>query len=169
MEPQPLNKCGLFEMQLTHHGDQWDNIFGKASPKVIIITGFSSILPYNCWQIPIEPSFHTNFQPLYFNISSFHVYIKSTIFNNPSTLRQSLPSGQSNLNWFAITIIFTGHYSFKSHGASAYCCSSARLFHPWSRKRVPKTHLSWIHYIRCSNTASYTLYWDVLRLISIWT
>jgi len=93
-------------------------------------------------QIPNGPSFHTNFQPLYFNISGLHVYIKSTIFNNPSTLRQSLPSWKSNLNCFAITTIFTGYYSFKSHGASTYCCSGARLFHPRSRKRIPKTHFS---------------------------
>lgn len=28
---------------------QWDITFGRASPKVIIIMGFSSVLPCNCW------------------------------------------------------------------------------------------------------------------------
>lgn len=36
-------------MLLTHNGDQWDIIFGKVNPKVIIITGFFSTLPCNWW------------------------------------------------------------------------------------------------------------------------
>lgn len=141
----------------------------KASPKVIIITGFSLGLLCNCWHRFRPDPLSTQISNLYTSISSHHVYIKRKILHYPLTLRQSLPTGQTNLNCFAITIIFTGYYSFKSHRASTYCCSGARLFHPRSRKRVPKSHLSWIHYIRCSTTASYNLYWGVLLLTSMWT